>query len=96
LGAWILLFGSLALCAGHGLFLFVALRETDLLSDAGALGGTWAWLVMGWFVACVPLTILSVALRRALMRMALLTPAAVLAALVSAGTFGLYLLKIVR
>jgi hypothetical protein len=64
LGAWILLFGSLASSAGHGLFLFTALTRLRKVPGLGELGQGIDLAVLGWFVAAVPLALLAVGLRR--------------------------------
>jgi hypothetical protein len=95
LGSWTVLFGSLALAAGHGVFLIFALQRANFLSNFQALGLS-TILPVGWFVACLPLLVLCVLLRRALLRMALLGPLSLGAALVTVASFALYVVTTVR
>jgi len=92
-GAWTLLVTTLAASAGHGLFLATALTRLRSLPSRAELGGVLETLVIGWFVASVPLTLLALALRA---RFQALAPAAAWrSATVVAGlaalAFGLYL-----
>ena len=64
LRAWILLFGSLSFSGGHGVFLFTALTRLAKLPGRGELGQGFELVVLGWFVAAVPLALLAVGLRR--------------------------------
>jgi hypothetical protein len=64
LRAWILLFGSLAFSGGHGVFLFTALTRLQKVPGRGELGQGFDLVVLGWFLAAVPLALLTVALRR--------------------------------
>jgi hypothetical protein len=95
LGAWILLFGSLSLGAGHGVLLAFALGQAELLADPGRLGRVNV-LVVGWFVACVPLAFFSVLARKRLMRWARLGTAALVVALITACAFAVYVASFVR
>lgn len=93
LWAWILLFGALAAGAGHGLFLYVRtappgwLPSFERLFKTAGYSGT---LVIGWFMASLPLALLAFAARRALMRQRWLGAAALLVALAAAGAFAFY------
>jgi hypothetical protein len=95
LWAWILLFGALAAGAGHGLFLYVRTAPPGWMPSFGQLArtegvGTSGMLVIGWFMASLPLALLALAARRALMRQRWLGAAALLVALVAAGAFAYY------
>ena len=93
LGAWILLFGALAAGAGHGLFLYARLTRFQPIPNFGFLmkaTGTTGTAVMVWFLLCVPLAALAFLLRRPLQRRRWLWPAALGAAIGSAGAFAFY------
>lgn len=69
LGAWILLFGSLTACAGHGIFLFSALTRLAKVPSRLEIGGPLAQAVIGWFVLAVPLAVLALLARRPFLRL---------------------------
>jgi hypothetical protein len=69
MGAWILLFGSLTACAGHGLFLFSALTRLAKVPSRLEIGGPLAQAVIGWFVLSMPLALLAVVARRPFQRL---------------------------
>ena len=59
LGAWTLCFGTLAACAGHGLFLVTALTRLRSLPSRAELGGWLELAVLVWFAAALPLAFLA-------------------------------------
>jgi hypothetical protein len=91
LGAWTLLFGSLTMSAGHGVFLFFVVTKNSWIPSMRDLGGSTIAPLVGWFVACVPLALLAWLLRRTLMRWSLLPALAGASALASLVAFALYL-----
>jgi hypothetical protein len=91
--AWILLFGALADGAGHGLFLYVRTARPGWIPSFGRLldtAGISGTLVIGWFMASLPLALLALAWRRALLRQRWLGAAALLVTLAAAGAFAFY------
>lgn len=93
LGAWTLLFGTLAASAGHGLFLVTALTRLRSLPSRAELGGWVELTVLAWFAASVPLALLAALARR---RFLALAPArarslALAAAVATSLAFALYL-----
>jgi len=93
LRAWVVLFGALSFCAGHGVFLFVALTRLAKIPSVAELGSRFQLLVLGWFLLAVPLAFLAAGLRR---RFQALAPAVAWtwasgALLVSVTAFALYL-----
>jgi hypothetical protein len=64
LRAWILLFGSLAFSGGHGIFLFTALTRLSKVPGRGELGQGFELVVLGWFLAAIPLAFVAAFLRR--------------------------------
>lgn len=93
LGAWILLFGALSACGGHGIFLFSALTRLAKIPSRLEIGGPLAQAVIGWFVLSVPLALVAVLARRRFLRLGARSAwsLASVAALASAAAFALYL-----
>ena len=80
LWAWILLFGALAACAGHGVFLYARTAPPGWIPNFARLlerAGTTGTVVIAWFLACAPLAALAWLLRRPLLRRGWLRPAAI-------------------
>jgi hypothetical protein len=73
LRAWILLFGSLAACGGHGVFLFAALTRMEKVPGRAELGHGLELVVLGWFLAAAPLALLGAALRRRFLALSAVT-----------------------
>ena len=73
LRAWILLFGSLSFSGGHGVFLFAALTRLRKIPGRSELGHGFELVVLGWFLAAIPLALVAVGLRRRFLELTGLT-----------------------
>ena len=104
LGAWSLLFGALVTAAGHGVILILGIMTYDRLpGDSTGLTflidlgrGRLGAAAVIWLMGAPVLSLLALALRRALMRSRLLPLLAAVAVLATAGSFKLYLFEVVR
>jgi len=95
--AWAVLFGSLCLSAGHGLFLALVVTRAGV-PTVRDLGGPRLAPVVAWFLVCVPAAPLALLLQRRLLALApgRLRLLAGLAFLGTAGAFALYLVYLRR
>lgn len=96
--AWLVLFTSLTLSAGHGLALFFVVTRIRLIPSIRDLGDGEAAVLVGWFLLSVPLAALALLLRRPLTRgnSGRLRVLATLAVLVTAVAFARYAMVIAR
>jgi hypothetical protein len=94
--AWTLLFASLTLSAGHGLFLAFAVTRSDGLPTLNDLGGSRLAPAVLWFLACLAAAPLSLVLRSWLVRLSprMLGGLAGLACAATLAAFALYLRRI--
>ena len=96
--AWLVLFTSLTLSAGHGLAMFFVVTRIRLIPSIRDLGDGEAAVLVAWFLLSVPLAALALLLRGPLTRgsQGRLRVLATLALLVTVVAFARYALVVAR